>query len=676
MDITNFISTIHGVKIVNFNNINYEGWNLLLKEKLNELNTSIENIINNNDDATFDNTFGILEESLVNLNDMFGSLLCAKANATEDILKLVSIWNPLLAETFANIYQNEKLLEKIKQSHLNGSYLWDDKKLKVYKDAIEQFNKNGCSYELEKKEKIKKLMIEISNLENEFDIINFKNANNTIKVLMGNLNGANTDFLKSLDYEITKYKYALIPVNPSFIDPLLSTVKDRSTREILYKACFNRGLGLTDGDISTQEINEKLLNKRYILAKELGYKSWADYQLNTRMEKDSVKIKELLYDFWERVNDKSYSLIDILQSYVNNELGEDIQLEPWDLDFYLNKFNNRNNKTVNLKEYFPLKRVRQKAFEFASNFFEIEFIEDRTIPVYHEDVIPYLVRDSFSKKEIGILLIDDYSRPTKEAGAWMNVFSTGYSMNKGNRSGVVNVLNIPKNLDDKEELLDYDDVITIFHELGHALHGLLGQTTYPSQSGVNVNQDFVELPSQFFENFASSMENFINISQHWKTGEKIPLDYFENSKIDNNILINNRYLQSAIVDLEIHLMDFKDQNIVSVEKDILKKLNAPIVLNQRHALSHFGHIFSGFYSAGYYSYLWAEILQADISSRFKSFLNIDLKLAREMKKIYSAGGSVEAIDLFVNFQGRGPNYEHLLKKMNILETKMEKRPSI
>lgn len=660
-------TSLHGVSAVNFDFMTTQDWDTALGAAIKNYTTQASALATETGPSTFETILTRLEQASGSLNDTFGALHCAKSHATEDLQDLVSRWSPIVTEAYSEVLQNEDLFTRIQSISLDDL---TPEQIKLHGDWSWEFKEAGCGRTQEQKDRIRHLKTTLSRLETEFESVNLKNANNTVAVKEKNLHDAPAGFLDNCARNLKEgVEHICIPVNSAHVEPLLETISDRATRQILWSAWTGRGTGAIDGDASTSDLMHEILRNRSELSQQLGYNNWAEYMMARRMEKDPTAILSMLQTTWDSLNAAAKENLAQLQEWMATE-GVHDPLQPWDLPYYSAKRQKAQNallQNLNIKEYLPLPVVRQAAFGAAEKLFGLTFEEDPSIPTYHPDAMGYIVREG--DEIIGTLLVDDFARPSKEPGAWMNVFASAHHLEKGNNAGVINVLNIPVPPAGTPALLSYDEMITIFHELGHALHGLLGKTTYPSHSGTNVSRDFVELPSQLLENWGNNPQCFLEMARHWKSNEALSTDVF--AQMSEGTFLDARftkiaYLQSAFVDLRMHMQPYNGENVEEWQKNIAAQLDPPTALPQRHFASHFSHVFGGGYAAGYYSYLWAEILEADIASRFNNnFANPDASVCTGVKELYKAGGSVDAMDLFVKFQGRAPQPTALLERLGI-----------
>lgn len=666
-------TSVHGVNAVNFDFMTTANWNEALSSAVEGYLQRVNTVAHDVSAPTFENTLLVLEHASSVLSDTFSALMCAKFHATEDMLELTSTWSPRITQICAEALQNEEVFARLQAAH-RANENWSAEQIKLYEDWAWEFKEAGCGLSVSDKQRICQLKTKLSRLETEFDHLNLKNANNTIPVRAKQLSAAPEGLLdQCARAQKDGVEYVCIPVNSAHVEPLLETLPDRAAREQLWRAWTGRGKGQTEGDVSTADLTQSILRARGELATVLGYANWAEYMMARRMESAPDTILKVLRTTWDSLNSAAKDNLAHLQSWSEDQ-GLPDSLQPWDVPYYSHLYQQEHYnllKDINIKEYLPLPVVRQAAFNAATQLFGVTFEEDPTIPTYHPDAVGYVVRDG--DHTLGTLLVDDFARPSKEPGAWMNVFAAAHQLNGGNNAGVINVLNIPVSPPGTPTLLSYDEMITIFHELGHGLHGLLGKTTYPSHSGTNVSRDFVELPSQLLENWGNNPECFLNMAQHWKTHEKMPAEVFAQMK--EGTFLSERfmkiaYLQSAFTDLLMHTRPYQGQDVNEWERQIVEELDGPRAIPPRHGAAHFSHVFGGGYAAGYYSYLWAEILEADIASQFQNnFLHPDPTVCAAVKKLYQAGGSAQASELFVQCRGRAPDPTALLKRLGIAPQK-------
>lgn len=665
MIITNSNSTRH----IDFSAMTPAIWDQTIEMELNSFRQRMTEIIDDPAPPTFATTLLAAEKVGLNLSDAWGALSCASAHATPEILDVLEKWSPLLSEAFSEIYQNEAWFSKIKMAYACEAEKWNASQIKLYQDTLKAFERSGAGKPLEIKKQIRELTSELARLDGQFERVNLQNAQNTIKVNIRDLAGGDESLWSGCAIsDDNGERVVALPVSTPYMEPLISQVHDRAVRARLFEAWSSRGKGVLPGDQNTDELIQQTLHARHRLATLLGYASWADQKLSDQMAKTPQTVMDLLQSTWDKLIPGVTRDLQELEEFARNQGFNGERLQAFDVPYYAEKLRaerfNIDQKSV--REYFPLSHVRARAFEVASRLFGVTFEKDPSLTVYHDDVVGYRVNKNGSP--LGVILIDDYTRPTKQSGAWMNQFATGHRLGEGNGAGVINVLNIPKSSADP--LLDFDDVITIFHELGHAMHGLLGQTTYPSQAGTSVARDFVELPSQILENWARTPKGLQELTKHHQTGLTMPDQMLKSllaSKTFGQGFFQTTYLQSAWADMLIHSQAPTDRPAVEMQDEALAALQGlPEALPARHHLNHFSHIFSGGYSAGYYSYLWAEVLEADAFTRFENDL-FDQSAAHDLTELFTKGGSLPAMEVFLAYQGREPDPSAALKKWGLVD---------
>ncbi|NWG73582.1 MAG: M3 family metallopeptidase, partial [Rubrivivax sp.] len=404
-----------------------------------------------------------------------------------------------------------------------------------------------------------------------------------------------------------------------------------------------------------------------------GYATFADYALADTMARDQAAVRRLLGDVWHRALDALAREREALDA-LRREAGDTSTLEPWDWRWWAEKVRQRRFAVddAEVKPYFALERMVAAAFDCAQRLFGIRFVERPDLPVYHPDVKAYEVLDA-GGETLGVFLHDNFARPSKRSGAWMSQLRE-QSRALGARPIVLNNNNFSKAAPGEPVLLGFDDVRTLFHEFGHGLHGLLSNVTYRRLAGTNVLRDFVELPSQLFEHWANEREVLRRHARHVRTGEPIPdalIDRLQAARRFGQAYETVRYTASAIVDLEAHALPAgrTPDDVVAFEREVFERLGAPAAAGMNHRLVHFQHLFSGsWYAAGYYVYLWAEVLDADAFDAFVEAGDpFDAATAERLRRhVYAAGDSVEPGAAYAAFRGRPPALEPMLRKKGLL----------
>ncbi|MEO0383013.1 MAG: M3 family metallopeptidase [Pseudomonadota bacterium] len=462
----------------------------------------------------------------------------------------------------------------------------------------------------------------------------------------------------------------VITLSRSLIEPFLI----QSTRRDLREAAFGQwtSRGERGGETDNRAVAEETLKLRQERAKLLGYETYAHYKLENEMAKDPSAVRKLLDDVWAPAREMALADQDKLEALAASE-GANIKLEAWDWRHYSEK--RRQSEFAisddEVKPYFTLDAMIEAAFATASRLFGLSFKQRDDIPVYHADVRAYEVLGP-SGEHVAVFLGDYYGRMSKRSGAWMSAFRGQRKLGEDVRPIIVNVMNFAKPPEGETALLTLDDVRTLFHEFGHALHGMLSDVTYPSVAGTSVARDFVELPSQLYEHWLMVPDILRTHARHAQTGAVIPDDLIARltaaSKYDQGFT-TVEYVASAMVDLDMHDGTTDGtSDLLAAEAQTLERIGIPSAITMRHRSPHFQHIFSGgSYASGYYSYLWSEVMDADAFAAFKEAGSpFDSDVAAKLKThIYSAGGATDPAELYTAFRGRMPTVDALLEKRGL-----------
>jgi peptidyl-dipeptidase Dcp len=462
----------------------------------------------------------------------------------------------------------------------------------------------------------------------------------------------------------------VVTLSRSLIEPFLTFSARRDLREAAFKAWTSRGAG--GGKTDNRKIVAETLALRAERARLLGYDSFAAYKLDDSMAKTPEAVRGLLEAVWAPAKTKARRERDKLAKMAARE-GANQPIAAWDWRYYAEKvrraeFDLDEEAT---KPYLPLDAVIKAAFHTAGELFGLTFDELNGMPVYHPDVRVFEVKDKRGR-HVGVFLGDYFARGSKRSGAWMSAFRSQERLGGDIHPVIVNVMNFAKGADGAPALLSFDDARTLFHEFGHALHGLLSDVTYPSLSGTSVARDFVELPSQLYEHWLSTREILQRFARHYQTGKPMPAEMIEKirrARTFNQGFATVEYLASAIVDIDLHSADpAETADPMAAQARTLARIGMPGEIVMRHATPHFSHAFSGDgYSAGYYSYLWSEVLDADAFAAFEETGNVfDPGVARRLKRyVYSAGGQRPEDLAYRKFRGRLPTVDGLLKKRGL-----------
>jgi len=453
----------------------------------------------------------------------------------------------------------------------------------------------------------------------------------------------------------------------SSIDPFLTYSDRRDLREKAWRMFVNRG---DNGDARDNNgIIPEILRLRAERAKLLGYATHAHWRLEPQMAKTPENAMKLMEGVWPAAVSRVKEEVADMQALADKE-GAKITIEPWDYRFYsekvrIAKYDLDQNE---VKPYLQLDKIKEAMFWVAGELFNFTFTPVKNVPVYHPDVTVYEVRDKTSGKHIGLWYFDPYARDGKRSGAWMNAYRSQQRMAGDVTTIVSNNSNFVKGKPGEPVLISWDDATTMFHEFGHALHGLASNVTYPTLSGTNVARDYVEFPSQLMEHWISTPQVLQKFALHYQTGKPIPqalVDKINKAATFNQGFDTVEYLASALVDMKLHLAGDRKIDVDSFEKETLAALGMPKEIVMRHRTPQFGHVFSSDgYSAGYYSYMWSDVLTADAFGAFTEAGGpYDKKVAKRLKDtIFSVGNTIDPAEAYRNFRGRDPNVDALMIK--------------
>ncbi len=461
----------------------------------------------------------------------------------------------------------------------------------------------------------------------------------------------------------------IVTMNRSLMEPFLTYSTRRDLREQAFKAWLLRGekAGPTDNRALINEI----LALRQERAKLLGYSSYSDFKLDDTMAKTPATVDALLGEVWQAGLKAAHRERDKLAAVAARE-GVNLRIEPWDWRHYAEKVRKAEYdlNEEDIKPYLSLERMIAASFHVATKLFGLTFAERHDVPVYHPDVRVFEVtgRDG---KHIGLFLADYFARPSKRSGAWMSEFRNQENLKGNVRPIIVNVLNFAKAAEGEPTLLSFDDARTLFHEFGHGLHGLLSNVTYPSLAGTSVAHDFVELPSQLYEHWLQTKDVLGTFARHYKTGEPMPdtlIEKLRAARTFNQGFATVEYLASALVDMDAHAASGTGEDAMVRQAATLARLGMPSEIVMRHGTPHFQHIYSGEgYAAGYYSYLWSEMLDSDAFRAFEE--TGDVYHPETAKKlydhIYSAGNRQDPEQAYLAFRGRMPKVDGILRQRGL-----------
>ena len=460
-----------------------------------------------------------------------------------------------------------------------------------------------------------------------------------------------------------------ITLSRSIYEPFTTFSDRRDLREIAFRAFISRGEN--GGATDNREVVASTLRLRAEKAKLLGYENYAALKLDLTMAKTPAAVFDLLNPVWERAREKAAEDQVELQGLAS-EAGQNHPIAGWDWRFYQEKLRVRKYAfdEAELKPYLQLERIIAACFDVATRLFGVRFAEKPGIATWHPDARVFEVLNPDGSR-LGTFLADYFARPSKRSGAWMSELASAYSLGGGQRPVIYNIMNFAKPSPGQPALLSLDEAKTLFHEFGHALHGMLSTVTWPSISGTSVSRDFVELPSQLYEHWLTVPAIIEKHALHYETGKPMPKALIDKMLAARNFgagFATVEFASSALVDMAYHSRSDAPAEPLAFEAETLEKLGAPEAIPMRHRTPHFGHVFAGEgYSAGYYSYMWSEVLDADAFNAFEETGDaFDPALAARLKEnIYAAGGSKDPEELYIAFRGKMPTPDAMMAKRGL-----------
>jgi peptidyl-dipeptidase Dcp len=661
-----------------FSQIKTEDFLPAFKAGIKTAKAEIDAIVNNPEIPTFKNTIEALDysgEELDRISGIFFNLNSAETN--DEIQEIAQEVSPLLSEFSNDITLNEELFKRVKSVYESKASL----DLNTEQDTLldkkyKGFSRNGANLSDEKKAKLRAIDKELSQLKLKFGehILAETNAfemHLTDESELSGLPDGTKEAAKQLAENKNKSGWLITLDYPSYI-PFMTYADNRVLREKLSKAFGSKGFN--NNDLDNQNIVLKLAQLRFERAQLLGYKTHAHFVLEERMAETPEKVNTFLNELLEKAKPAAKKEFKKLEAFAK-DLDAIDQLQKWDSGYYSEKLKQKlfSLDDEQLKPYFKLENVINGAFTVAQKLFGLKFEEIHTIDKYHEDVLTYKVTDA-DDALVSIFYADFFPRAGKRNGAWMTSYKPQMIKNGVNeRPHVSIVCNFTKPTKSKPSLLTFNEVTTLFHEFGHALHGMLANTTYPSLSGTSVYWDFVELPSQILENWCYEEETLKLFATHYKTGEVIPMNLIEKIKASSTFhegMQTLRQLSFGLLDMSWHGGE-SPETITSVkahETNAFKDTRLYPEVAENCMSTSFSHIFQGGYSSGYYSYKWAEVLDADAFEYFKAEGIFNKTVADKFKAyILSQGGTENPMTLYKNFRGQEPKPEALLRRAGLIQ---------
>ena len=658
-----------------FSKIKNEDYKPAFIKAIEEAKAEIESITQNPESPTFVNTIEAMElsgEKLGRISSIFFNLNSAETN--DEIQQIAQEVSPLLSEFGNDVRLNQDLFERIKTVY-NQKDAFDLTEEQTYllEKKYKGFSRNGANLNEEDKTKLREIDKQLAMLSLQFgqNVLAETNAYELIITDENDLKGLPQyaiDQAKA-DAEQKNHEGWLITLQaPSYI-PFMQYAENRELREQLFKA--NGVKAYQDNEYNNEENVKNIVKLRHERAKILGYKTHADYVLEERMAKTPVTVLDFLHDLLTKAKPFAEKEIKELADFAKNTDGIEI-LQRWDHAYYAEKLKQKKFSLSDeeLKPYFQLDNVVQGAFEVATKLYGITFKEIDYIDKYNDDVTTYEVLDQ-DNNFLSLLYTDFFPRAGKRPGAWMTSFREASNVNGYNKRPHVSIVcNFTKPTKDIPSLLTFQEVTTLFHEFGHALHGMLPNTTYESLSGTNVYWDFVELPSQFYENFCYEPEALKLFAKHYRTGEIIPQQLIEKVRVSSSFMEGYqtvRQLSFGLLDMAYHGNDLIEiEDLQAFEKETFKQTELYPEVDKTMMSTSFSHIFQGGYSSGYYSYKWAEVLDADAFSFFQETGIFNKDTANKFYKLLSSGGTIEPMKLYEEFRGHQPTSDALLKRAGLV----------
>ena len=659
-----------------FDKIKTEHFKPAILEGIKKHEAEITAIANSSEAPSFENTILAMEnagELLSKVNIVFGNL--NSANTNDELQKIAKEVSPNLAAHNDNIYLNEKLFKRVKA-------IWDNREslklnleqAKILENRHKAFVRSGANLSNEDKDKLRKINAELSltSLKYGQNILAETNKYELVISDKKELAGLPQELINAAA-EDAKAKGKdgkwVFTLSNSSVMPFLQYSSNRKLRQQIWDAYQTRANH--DDDLDNKENVIKLANLRGEKARLLGYKSHSDYVLEEAMAKNPANVAQLLNDLWAPALEIAKTEAADIQKMMDKDGIKD-QVKPYDWRYYTEKIRKQrfDLDEQELKPYFSLENVRGGVFQVTEKLFGLKFKQLNDVPKYHEEVTTWEVTEA-DGTHVGILYMDFYPRASKRGGAWMTSYRSQKTVNGERNAPVISIVcNFTKPTGDAPALLTFDEVTTFFHEFGHALHGLLSNVTYKSLAGTSVSRDFVELPSQIMENWASEPEVLKMYAKHYKTGKVIPdalIEKLQKSGTFDQGFTTVEYLAASFLDMEYHSQTAPitlDAN--AFEKNAMKKIGLIDAIIPRYRSTYFQHIFSGGYSSGYYSYIWSGVLDTDAFEAFKSttlFNPEKAKLFRE--NILEKGGTEDPMVLYKRFRGAEPSVEPLLRKRGL-----------
>lgn len=657
-----------------FDRIRLEDYEPAFMEGIRQDDGLTDTIVNNPEPPTFDNTisFSVPDNLLGRVGNVFFNLLSAETN--DDMDALAQKMSPILTEHANNVLLNEKLFARVKAVYESHRELTPEEQMLLEK-SYDGFIRSGANLSPEDKEKFRAISKELGQLTLQFSQNNLKETNAFLLLLTDkqDLAGLPESAIEAaaLAAKERNLEGWLFTLHAPSYNPFMTYADNRELRKRMYMA--RNTICTHDNDCNNTDIVRRIVNLRRERAQLLGYPTFADFILQKRMAENSENVYKLLNDLLEAYLPTAREEVKAVEQKAKETEGEDFVLQPWDFGYYAHKLQLEkfNLDAEMLRPYFELSRVKEGVFGLATRLYGITFKENKDIPVYHPDVTAYEVFDK-DGSYLAVLYTDFHPRKGKQSGAWMTSYKDQWIDEDGtdHRPHVSVTMNLTKPTESKPALLTLGEVETFLHEFGHALHGIFSRTRFESLSGTSVYWDFVELPSQIMENFAVERDFLNTFAKHYQSGEPLPdelIDRIVRSRNFNAAYACIRQVSFGLLDMAYYTMDQPfEGDVFEFER---KAWAAAQLLPQPDGTCmsvQFGHIMSGGYAAGYYSYKWAEVLDADAFSLFKEKGIFSQDVAQRFRDhILSRGGTEPPMTLYKRFRGQAPTIDALLERNGI-----------
>lgn len=667
-----------------FDQITYDDYLPALEAGIAQHQHEIDYIVANEETPTFENTILALDRSgeiLDKVVAVFSNL--DESNSSDEMVAIAEKFYPMLSQHSDETSMNDKLFQRVKYLYDHPELGYDKDQRRMIEETYKDFTRNGALLDAEKKEQLKAVNAELTDLYLQFNK-NLLNATNSFSIVVDDstrLAGLPASSIAVAAEEaasrgLGEGKWVFTLHAPSRL-PLLQYAADRDLRRQMYEGYTSLA---SAAPYDNNPVISKILIARAKKAALLGFENYGSYMTDNVMAKTVDNAENLLKQIWRPAVRKVAEEVAEMQAVVDAE-GGNFKIEPWDYYYYAEKVRQQKYQLdeSKVREYFALDSVRNGIFSMAERLYGIKFTEMPDAPKYFDEVTVYDVTDAKTGEHVAVFMTDYFPRASKRQGAWMSEFKGSWINDDGtaSRPVIFNVGNFSRPTADAPALLTLDEVETMFHEFGHGLHGMLSRARYKGQAGTNVDRDFVELPSQIHEHWALEPELLKTYARHYRTGEVIPDELIEKlnaSATHNQGFATAELAGAALLDLEFGKLNPTDSiDVAAFEANVAKTLGMPAQLTFRYRPTYFKHIFgSDGYASGYYTYLWAEVLDTDGFELFKEKGVFDPETAKSFKEnVLEKGGSEDPMELYIRFRGHEPSVDALLRNRGL-----EPEPSI